>query len=121
MLRPSPQDISMRIKTTTETIRDLNDRLRQDLSAGIAVITPRVAALGADAVGRIIRTIAVFDDFCQENDPHGEHDFGAFHADGQTIFFKIGYYANDLAAASPDPADPTVTRRVITIMVADDY
>jgi hypothetical protein len=37
-----------------------------------------VAALGSEAVERIVKTIAVFDDFCHANDPHEEHDFGAF-------------------------------------------
>jgi hypothetical protein len=40
---------------------------------------------------------------------------GSFKADGQTIFFKIDYYDKDLKYHSPDPADPTVTERVITI------
>ena len=55
-------------KTTTEQIRALNDdcaapdrRARRD-HAG-------VAALGQAEVERIVKTIAVFDDFCQANDP----------------------------------------------------
>jgi hypothetical protein len=75
----------------TARIRALNDELRQNFAAGIAVMTPGVAALGAEAVERIVKTIAVFDDFCHANDPHEEHDFGAFDLDGQTIMFKIDY------------------------------
>jgi hypothetical protein len=44
-------------------------------------MTPGIAALGPEAVERIVKTIAVFDDFCHANDPHEEHDFGAFEAD----------------------------------------
>ena len=66
--------------TKTEQIRDLNDRLRQNFSEGTAVLTCGVAALGAEAVARIVKTIAVYDDFCHANDPHQEHDFGAFEA-----------------------------------------
>ena len=73
----------------TSRIRALNDALRQNFIGGRAVITPGVAALGQAAVDRIIKTIAVFDDFCQANDPYGEHDFGSFEAEGCTIFFKI--------------------------------
>ena len=51
----------------------------------MAVITVGVAALGPAAVERIVKTIAVFDDFCHANDPHEEHDFGSFEADGQTF------------------------------------
>jgi len=105
----------------TERIRALNDRLRQNLLSGLAVITPGVAALGLDAVERIVRTIAIFDDFCHANDPHEEHDFGAFEVEGHTIFFKIDYYDRSLSMHSPDPSDPAVTERVITIMLAEEY
>jgi hypothetical protein len=105
----------------TDTIRLLNDRLRYDFSTGRAFITPGVAALGEQAVARIVRTVAVFDDFCHANDPHEEHDFGSFEADGCVILFKIDYYDKTLSYHSPDPADPSVTERVITIMLAEEY
>ena len=107
--------------TKTARIRALNDQLRQNFADGIAVMTPAVAALGAAAVERIVKTIAVFDDFCHANDPHQEHDFGAFDVDGRTIMFKIDYYGQNLSLHSPDPADPSVTQRVITIMLAEEY
>ena len=50
-----------------------------------------------------------------------EHDFGSFEADGQLIFFKIDYFDKALTAHSPDPSDPSVTERVITIMLAEEY
>jgi Protein of unknown function (DUF3768) len=105
----------------TARIRALNDELRQNFAAGIAVMTPGVAALGAEMVQRIIKTIAVFDDFCHANDPHEEHDFGAFDVDGHTIMFKIDYYDQNMLMHSPDPADSSVTQRVITIMLAEEY
>ena len=37
------------------------------------------------------------------------------------IFFKIDYYDRALSGHSPDPADPAVTQRVITIMLATEY
>jgi hypothetical protein len=111
----------MTTTTNTDRIRQLNDALRHTLTGGMAVMTPGVAALGEAAVDRIIKTIALFDDFCHANDPHEEHDFGAFDADGQRIFFKIDYYDQSLTYHSPDPADPAVTRRVITIMLAEEY
>jgi hypothetical protein len=107
--------------TKTEAIRTLNDELRQNLSAGTALITAGVAALGAEAVARIVKTIAVYDDFCHANDPYEEHDFGSFEVDGHTIFFKIDYYDSTLTVHSPDPSDPAVTKRVITIMLAEEY
>ena len=72
-----------------------------------------------DPYGR--QTIAVYDDFCHANDPYGEHDFGSFEADDQKIFFKIDYLDKALTAHSPDPSDPSVTERVITIMLAEEY
>jgi Protein of unknown function (DUF3768) len=105
----------------TQRIRALNDQLRQNLATGVAVMTPGVAALGEEAAARIIKTIAVFDDFCHANDPHEEHDFGSFEAEGHTIFFKIDYLDQNLSHHSPDPTDPAVTVRVITVMLADEY
>jgi hypothetical protein len=104
-----------------QQIRALNDDLRKYLLGGGAVITPGIAALGQEAIDRIVKTIAVFDNFCHANDPYEEHDFGSFEAEGETIFFKIDYYDRTLTCHSPDPADPAVTERVITIMLADEY
>jgi Protein of unknown function (DUF3768) len=57
----------------TDRIRILNDELRQHLLGGGAVMTPGIAALGSEAVKRLVQTIATFDNFCTANDPHGEH------------------------------------------------
>jgi Protein of unknown function (DUF3768) len=105
----------------TEQICALNDQLRQTLTTGLVVITPGVAALGPEPVKRIVKTVSVYDDFCRANDPHEEHDFGVFEAEGQTIFFKIDYYDNTLSFHSSDPADPSVTKRVVTIMLSEEY
>jgi Protein of unknown function (DUF3768) len=109
------------MSTNTDRIRSLNDELRQNVSTGRAVMTPGIAALGREAVQRLVKTIATFDDFCTANDPHGEHDFGAFEFDGTPVMFKIDYYDKSLNFHSPDPADPTVTERVITLLLAAEY
>ena len=109
------------MSSDTDRIRALNDELRQHLCGGKAVMTPGIAALGSEAVHRLVQTIAVFDDFCNANDPHGEHDFGAFKFDHVEVFFKIDYFDKDLTFHSPDPADPAVTERVITLMLAEEY
>ena len=114
--------VTTEIKSTqTARIRALNDELRKDFNQGHAVMTTGIAALGAEAVARIVKTIEVYDDFCYENDPNEEHDFGSFEAEGHTIFFKIDYYDPTLTVHSPDPSDPVVTKRVITIMLAEEY
>jgi hypothetical protein len=84
-------------------------------------MTTGVAVLGPEAVARIVKTIAVYDDFCRANDPYEEHDFGSFEADGAVIFFKIDYFDKNLTYHSPDPTDPSVTERVITFMLAEEY
>lgn len=105
----------------TGRIRALNDELRQHLLGGGAMITPGIAELGPEAVERLVKTIAVFDNFCTANDPHEEHDFGVFDFDGVEVFFKIDYFDKDLNFHSPDPGDPAVTERVITLMLATEY
>jgi hypothetical protein len=106
---------------TTDRIRMLNDELRQNILVAGAVMTPGIAALGQEAVQRLVKTIATFDDFCKANDPHGEHDFGSFEFDGTPVMFKIDYFDRDLQFHSPDPADPAVTERVITLMLSEEY
>jgi Protein of unknown function (DUF3768) len=105
----------------TERIRTLNDDLRHNLSHAHAFMTPGVAALGPEAVVRILKIIEVYDDFCHANDPYDEYDFGSFEAEGHTIFFKIDYYDPTLTVLSLDPSNPFVTKRVITIMLAEEY
>jgi len=73
------------MSTDTDRIRALNDQLRRHLTGGKAVMTHGVAALGSEAVQRLVQTIAIFDDFCTANDPHDEHDFGAFEFEGAPI------------------------------------
>ena len=111
----------MSTDTDRARVRALNDQLRRHLTGGRAVMTPGIAALGSEAVQRLVQTIAVFDDFCTANDPHDEHDFGAFNYEGVQVFFKIDYFDKDLNFHSPDPADPSVTERIITLMLAEEY
>ncbi len=109
------------MSTDKDSIRAQNDDLRKHLLGGGAVITAGIAALGPEAVARLVRTIAVFDDFCHANDPHEEHDFGSFRFDNVEVIFKIDYYDKSLNFHSPNPADPSVTERMITVMRADEY
>src|SRR5215212_5011989 len=70
-------------------IRDLNDQLRRSLTGGMLVMTRGIIALGAKRQLAILSAIAAFDAFSPENDPYGEHDFGALTIEGERIFFKI--------------------------------
>ena len=102
-------------------IRELNDNLRKTLSGGRVMMTPGIAALGPEIVERVVKAITVFDDFCNENDPYHEHDFGALDVEGNRVFFKIDYYDRAFRNHSPDPSNPAVTERVITLMLAEEY
>jgi uncharacterized protein DUF3768 len=104
-----------------DRIRALNDELRKDLLGGGTVMTPGVAALGPEAVLRLVQALAMYNDFSDDNGPYQEHDFGALDFDNVRVFFKIDYYDKTLTRHSPDPADPSVTERVMTIMRAEEY
>ena len=101
------------------TIALLNDLARVTLTDCRVVITAGIAAV--DDLDAIMAKVSAFNDFNERNDPYGEHDFGAIEHDGQTVFWKIDYYDLDLSMHSPDPADPTVTQRVLTVMLAEEY
>lgn len=85
------------------------------------IITAGVEALGAHEVASLLVLVREFKEFSEANDPYGEHDFGALNHGGERFFWKIDYYDRKLALHSPDPADPAVTERVLTLMLADEY
>jgi hypothetical protein len=102
-------------------IRVLNDNFRSTFVGGQVVMTQGVDALPIDTKARVLLAVQSFSNFTKDNDPHGEHDFGTFEIGGETYFFKVDYYALDMDGGSEDPADPSVTTRVLTIMRADEY
>ena len=69
----------------------------------------------------ILEALKRYDEFDAANDPYGEHDFGALEIKGTRIIFKIDYCDVDYAFASPDASDENLTRRVMTIMLAEEY
>jgi hypothetical protein len=105
----------------TARIRARNDALRSTFVGGRVLTTSGVSALGPEAVTAVLDRVRTFTDFTEENDPNGEHDFGAFEIDGNRLFFKIDYYDPTMDAGSEDPSDPTTTTRVLTIMLASEY
>lgn len=105
-------------------IRELNDRFRQnmDFSLGRWVMTRGVNDKGALFTQRACRAVRTFSDFNKGNDPHGEHDLGRLEVDGETILWKIDYYADQrLQHGSEDPSDPAKSYRVLTVMLSEEY
>ena len=107
--------------TKTKAIRMLNDELRQNFTNRHRCNDGWRCRLRPGNCDAHCETIGVYDDFCHTNDPCEEDDFGSFEVDGHTIFFKIDYFDKSRSYHSPDPADPSVTERVITIMLAEEY
>lgn len=119
----------------TARIARLNDRARQAMGvACTAVATPGFRVLSGADQSRVRELIETFDAFTAGNDPYSERDFGAVYqgVDGrwtttrpepcrETVFWKIDSYDRALEWGSPDPTDPRVTRRVLTIMLASEY
>lgn len=108
---------------TRHRIRDLNDAFRSSGSSasGQWMITRGIQMLGAEFVILATRAVASFDGFTPDNDPYGEHDFGSINVAGQHLFWKIDYDDPSLCYGSNDPADPAITRRVMTVMLASEY
>ncbi len=119
----------------TALTRRLNDMTRSQpeianaswvMTQGVAVLLISDDADGspkpdATRLGRLRATLAAFNDWPQGNDPYGEHDFGAFDFFGVRLFFKIDYYHPDHDTVSPVSSSIELCRRVLTIMLADEY
>lgn len=115
--------LTKRAKTlaASERIRVLNDWLRIHGAGGRVMMTSGIATLGDEQRRKVVAAIRSFDAFTEANDPHGEHDCAMLEVDGLCVMFKMDYYDLTLSSHSPNPADPSVTKRVLTVMLADEY
>lgn len=103
-------------------IRRLNDAFRRgDCLHGTKVVTAGIKALGEEIIRQLVVALAEFDAFTEANDPHGEHDFGKLELGDQKAIWKIDAFDLNLKWASPDAANPQVTHRVLTLMLAAEY
>ena len=122
--RPEKEHINNIInpdKATTSRIRDLNDTLRVTGRGGVVLMTDGIAGLGGSLVAKIFKAVSEFNQFSEDNDPWGEHDCALLTVDGVRVLWKIDYYDRQRSFHSPDPSDPKVTVRVMTVMRADEY
>jgi hypothetical protein len=107
--------------STSERIRELNDDFRRTFVGGAVMITAGVEAMPVEQRRSLLAKVRAFDVFTEDNDPHGEHDFGAVDEGGVSGFWKIDLYDREMTMHSPDAADPAVTTRVLTVMLAEEY
>ena len=103
----------------SQNIRKKNDQLRQQIPLVPMphkfMMTSSVASLPEKQKFALFSKVANFNDFNEDNDPHGEHDFGTIFQDGEKYFWKIDYYDDDYQFHKEDG------NRVILLMHARDY
>jgi len=103
-------------------VRELNDRFRTTGQGnGSVMITSGLQAKGGAFVVAAVEAVRTFAAFSEDNDPWGEHDFGAVEIKGEKVFWKIDCYDPTLTAGSENPANEALTHRVLTIMLASEY
>jgi hypothetical protein len=111
-------------------IAEQNDRFRTTWGAdftvpGQIVLTRGVADLSPAAKAIIMQRVQKFCVFNEDNDPYGDHTFGAFEFEigrnSYRIFWKIDLYDLAYSMGSNDPANVQVTRRVLTVLQASEY
>jgi Protein of unknown function (DUF3768) len=122
----------------TARIARLNDLARRAMGvACTGVATVGFRSLPEADQSQVRELIETYDAFDEDNDPHSERDFGCVYqlGDGQwtterprsrddereRVFWKFDYYDRDLQFGSEDAANPAITRRVLTIMLSDEY
>ncbi|WP_435171727.1 DUF3768 domain-containing protein [Falsirhodobacter sp. 1013] len=114
------------IEPRARKIAEQNDRFRTTWGAdftipGHVVVTAGVHALGFEVVALLMVEVMGFATFTEDNDPSGLHDFGVVTICGVRVYWKIDLYDPDYAYGSEVPDDPTVTRRVLTLLLPSEY
>ena len=102
-------------------IATLNDKFRKSFIGGEVLLSAGIAAMSSEDKANIVSLVQNFDNFTPDNNPYSENDFGTFDYKGNKIFWKIDYYDLNYEFMSENPADPNITRRILTIMLADEY
>ena len=115
------KDITPEAAKRLARVQELNDRLRMHGQGGMWLTTPGIAGLAPDTIRSILKAVQTFADFTPDNDPWGEHDCAVQEVGDTKIIWKIDYYDRSRTFHSPDPANPKVTVRVLTVMLASEY
>ncbi len=106
-----------------EAIAQLNDTLRQRGEGGTIMVTRNVLHLPGFDPAALQTALAEYQGFCVDSDPHGERDFGDLTLFGASLLWKVDYFASysNFQFGSDDPADPSITKRVLTVMLAEEW
>ena len=104
-----------------KAVRELNDELRCHQRGGKLFMTRGITALGVGMLPVVVKAVAAFNAFSPDNDPYDEHDFGSLTIGIEKVFWQIDYYDRSMEFGSPNPTDPAVTTRVLTIFLASEY
>lgn len=111
MARTQPEIVNTTWLMTIGVQKLLTDK--EDGPAAITSVRGRITALR--------HAIATYSDWREENDPYGEHDFGTFEFLGERLFFRIDYFHPDHDTLAPVPGNIELCRRVLNIMLAEEY
>lgn len=105
-----------------QRIRELNDRFRREgLGRGSVMLTRGIQEKGSTFAMAALQAVRDFDAFTDDNDPWGEHDYGAVLVQGERVLFKIDYYDPALEYGSENPANEGCTHRVLTLILPSEY
>ena len=126
IVEPCPKSSFDRSQTAppqhqSQRIRALNDALRRTGKGGRVMYTDGIVGQGLAFAAEVVKAVTSFDAFNPDNDPWDEHDCATLKLGQHSVIWKIDYYDRDLTYHSPDPADPHVTARVLTVMLAEEY
>ena len=102
-------------KERSARIAALNDAFgKEPTRHGRAVVTRGVNDLGPDLVFLATRAAGAFNDFTEENDPYGEHDFGSFDSVTSLLEDRLARTTRRaLSARQPGNHQPRPHRRGI--------
>lgn len=98
----------------------LNDSFRTTFIGGTVCITAGLELIGEGFVRAALCATREFADFQSDDDPYHEHDFAAVEVEGRQVFWKIDYFDPSMTKGSEDPASLALTRRVLTVMLAEE-
>ena len=102
-------------------IATLNDTFRKTFTGGQVLLTAGIDSMSSEDKANIVSLVQNFNNFNEDNDPYGEHDFLSIDYKGNKIFAKIDYYDLNNQYHSENPANPDITNRILTIMTVFEW